>query len=51
MRKITIWETKEVFVIITLDNRGIIHEIQVGTTLKIVNMIHKLTKSKETERT
>lgn len=39
MRKLTTWETKEVYKIITLDIKGIIPEIQVKTTLEMVNMI------------
>lgn len=48
MKKLTIWGTKEVFVIITLDIRGIIHEMQVETTPEMVSMIGHQKESKET---
>ena len=41
MRKLTTWETKEVFKIITLDIRVIILEMQVRTTLEMeINMVN-----------
>ena len=51
MRKLTTWETKEVFVIINMEIRGIIIEMWVGTTLEMVGMIDHQTESKETGKT
>ena len=48
MMKLTTWEIKEVFEIITRDIKGTILEIQVGTTPDTVSIIDHQIESKET---